>query len=349
MTRSLYFAIPGDLATPTGGYAYDRRLIQELPSHGWEVEHVALPDGYPFPDASTLAATRRRLMCLPDHVIVLVDGLAFGAMPGIARELSPRLNLVALVHHPLADESGLSSEIKAALERSERAALADASAVICTSRSTAQRLIEGFGVELNKMAIAVPGTDTRPRSRGSGGDPPVIVSVGSLVFRKGHDVLLDALARLKHLPWMARILGAGDRDPECTQALLRCVKALGLAGRVSFLGAVADVDSELARADIFALATRHEGYGMAFAEALAHGLPIVGCRVGAVPEVVPATAGTLVPPDDAKAFAAALAPLLEDAAFRKSRANAAWTAAGFLPGWRETASAVAKCLAKLEP
>ena len=116
--------------------------------------------------------------------------------------------------------------------------------------------------------------------------------------------------------------------------------------RVGFVGTTSDPASELRAASIFALPSRHEGYGMVFAEALSHGLPIIACKAGAVPEVVPPEAGILVPPDDPEALANALGDLLDDNERRRSMANAAWQAGQRLPGWNDTAIAVATALEK---
>jgi glycosyltransferase involved in cell wall biosynthesis len=341
----VHFAIPGELATPTGGYGYARRLIAGLPDVGWTVEVVGLPGGFPDPSEQALAASRAILDRIPDDAVVLVDGLAFGAMPDLAHALARRLRLVALVHHPLADETGLDEGARGLFERSEAAALGTARAVICTSHTTARRLIEGFGVAPSRLRVAPPGTDRRARARGSG-EIPTILCVGSLIERKGHDVLIRALHLVAGLPWTARFVGAEDRDSGWAASLRGLVRGLGLADRIVFAGAIADPRIEFVQADIFALASRYEGYGMVFAEALAHGLPIVGCRAGAVPEVVPEEAGMLVPPDDPEALAAALSLLLTDRDLRRSKADAAWQAGQTLPDWRETARLVAESLAE---
>lgn len=342
----LHFVVPGALDTPTGGYGYDRRLIAELGRLGWEVRHVALGEGFPCPGPDRRAEAAAAFAALPDGALALTDGLAFGALPEVAAAERGRLRLAALAHHPLCDETGLSAAEATALRASEGAALAAAGAVICTSGATAARLAELFGLDPVGIVVAPPGVDPAPRSPGTG-DPPVILSVGSLIPRKRHDVLIDALALLADRPWRARIVGSAALDPACAAALAERAAARGLEGRVELMGARADVRAELAGADVFALASEYEGYGMAFAEAMVQGLPVVACGVGAIGDLVPAAAGALVAPGDAAAFAAGLASLLDDPARRRAAAAAAFAAGARLPGWAETARIVDRALRAL--
>jgi glycosyltransferase involved in cell wall biosynthesis len=117
------------------------------------------------------------------------------------------------------------------------------------------------------------------------------------------------------------------------------IAALRLGRRVTIVGAVApeSLPRFYGNADIFVLASRFEGYGMAFAEAMAHGLPVIGTTAGAIPETVPREAGILVPPDDVEALAAALRRLATDARERKRFAAGAREVAARLPTWQETA------------
>jgi glycosyltransferase involved in cell wall biosynthesis len=178
--------------------------------------------------------------------------------------------------------------------------------------------------------------------------PPLILSVGIQHPRKGHDILLQALARLTRLDWTAVIAGK-VHDTDHAAELVRLHRELGLGARVTLAGYVPD--AELARlyaaASLFALATRYEGYGLVFDEALAHGLPIVSCRTGAVPDTVPAGVGRLVPPDDCAAFAEALADLLGNAAGRAACADAAMAAGRNLPGWADTARVAGQVIDRL--
>lgn len=343
MSRRLGFLIPGDLAAPTGGYGYDRRLMRELGALGWEVAHLALPDGFPAPDPAARAAAAAALAAAPDGARLLIDGLAFGALPEEMAREAARLRLVALVHHPLGDETGLDAETRARLMASERRALESAAAVVVTSAATGRRLAEGFGVAAERITVAPPGTEPAARAPG-GNTPPRILAVGSLIPRKRHDVLIDALAHLADLDWEARIVGSDALDPDCAAGLRARVAGLGLERRVAIVGALTDTRAEMTRADIFALASEYEGYGMAFAEAMSQGLPVVACRAGAIADLVPEAAGALAAPGDAVAFAAALRPLIADPALRAARAEAAWAAGRALPGWAETAARVAAAL-----
>ncbi|NDV86174.1 glycosyltransferase [Aurantimonas aggregata] len=343
MTRPLVFAIPGDIETRSGGYGYDRRMLAELSGLGWDVTRLHLPGSFPAPGAADLNATAAALAAIPDRTPVLIDGLAFGAMPDIARAEAGRLRLVALVHHPLALEAGLSAAQREGLERSERAALGFAEAVVVTSPATASELVANWGVPAERLTVALPGTDPAPRAKGSGG-APLILAIGTLIPRKDHATLVAALTLLADHDWRCRIVGGLDADPATTAALRDQIAGSGLADRIELAGALPDVAPAYRRADIFALASRYEGYGMVFAEAMANGLPIVACRAGAVGDVVPESAGILVAPGDVAAFADALGRLIADPALRAEMAASSHAAGRKLPSWRQSAATLAAAL-----
>src|SRR3954462_6181499 len=87
----LAFAVPGDLATPTGGYRYDRRIIQELRDLGWQVDVLNIGDSFPFPSLSARETALMMMSEVPAGCPIVIDGLAFGALPeaGVLRERTP--------------------------------------------------------------------------------------------------------------------------------------------------------------------------------------------------------------------------------------------------------------------
>src|SRR5262245_21607850 len=346
MSRSFAFAVPGALDTPTGGYAYDRRMIAELERLGWHADVVDLGKQFPRPSASDRAAARARLAAVPRDRCIVIDGLALGVLPEEAAALRESHRLVALVHHPLALESGLSAAEAKALRGSERAALAAVRHVIVTGAATARLLASDYAVPAGRITVALPGIDPVVPAHRSRDGTVALLSVGALVPRKGYDVLLAALATIRDLPWRLTVAGARDRSPATAAELEATIAALDLAPRVTLDGAVAD--ARLAKlygeADLFVLASRHEGYGMALVEAIAHGVPVVATTAGAIPETVPPGAGILVPPDDSAALAAALRHVIASGEARQRLAAQARAAAATLPDWPQSAKIFAAVL-----
>jgi glycosyltransferase involved in cell wall biosynthesis len=347
VVRQVFFAVPGDLATPTGGYRYDRRIIAELPALGWGAEVVNLGDGFPYPTADTRATACARLSALARGRPVVIDGLAFGVLPDAAEALRASHSLVALVHHPLALESGLSATESASLHASERSALGCARHVIATSATIARLLVEHYGVPSGTVSVVEPGTDRVSTAPRNGAGVVKLLAVGSVIPRKGYDVLIAALARLRHLPWQLVIAGDCGRSPQTYRQVKGEIGRLGLAERVSLLGAVAfdELAPLYASADLFVLPSRFEGYGMAYAEAIAHGVPVVGTTAGAIPDTVPAAAGVLVAPDDIEALAVALQRVIENPADRERLAAGARAAT--FPSWPQQAALFARLLERV--
>lgn len=345
MVKRFVFAVPGDLSTPTGGYAYDRRMIAELGSLRWQIDLIDLGEGFPYPSDATRKAAHERLLAIPGDRIVVVDGLALGVLPKTAQRLN---RLLALVHHPLA-VVGIDAKQAEKLRTSEQAALSAARHVVVTSSATAQQLVSYYAVPAELITIVCPGCDPAPPAQRSQDGTVRLLSVGAVVPRKGYDVLIAALAMLPGLPWSLTIAGDCTRNPTAAAQLNADIKHHRLSGRVTILGAVSPqrLGELYAEADIFALASRFEGYGMAYAEAIAHGLPVIGTTAGAIPSTVPPHAGLLVKPDDASVFAVALRRLICDASERQRFANAARAAAEQLPTWPEAAKLFSRTLEAL--
>jgi len=343
------FAIPGDLKATTGGYAYDRRVIELLPAFGVPVSVLPLPGSFPNPDMKDVEETRRVLEKRDANSVLLVDGLAFGAFPD-ALLGALRGRVIGLVHHPLFLETGLPHARKVELKVSEEHALARANHVIVTSRATKRILTEHLAVPADKITIAEPGTDPAQRATGTGA-PLQILAVGAVLPRKGYDLLVEALAPLKDLDWRLTIAGALDRHPQAVDAVRAAIARHGLEDRVTLAGKVvpATLDRFYDCADLFVSASLFEGYGMVLAEAMARGLPIVLAAGGAAADTAGESAALHVEAGNVAELTSALQKALTDKKLRDRLADAAWEAGRTLPTWHETARRIAAVILGLRP
>ena len=325
------FAIPGDLATPTGGYVYDRRLIE---ASGGALSHLALPGDWPRPSEADRDAA---VAALKDAGPALIDGLAFGAFtPDMVAALPERP--VALCHHPLGRETGLDAYEAAIALKREAAVLSLAAHIVVTSDETKRTLVADLDQDAARITVAPPGLDYAEAPERLDKSEPEILTVASITPRKGHEELVVALARLKHLNWTARWIGPVDRNEAHFEAVKAAIIETELTSRIRIEGALSGeaLEQAYAEADIFCLPSRYEGYGMVFAEAMMRGLPIVACDAGAVADLVPPRAGVLTPVNDPGAMAEMLEELLGDHAFRAMMGDAGRKHALTIPGWDAT-------------
>jgi len=344
MPAPIALLVPGPFDAISGGYAYDRRMVEGLRALGHEVSVTELAGQHPLPDAAAEEAASAALAKIPQATRIVVDGLGLPAFAPVLEDLAAR-GAFGLIHHPTALETGFSEADRDALKQRERAIFRSLPGLITTSRLTAERLPPEFGADPARIRIVEPGTDPAPRSAGSGGPGCAILSIGTLVPRKGHDVLLRALGRLTDLDWTLTIVGAA-RDRAHADGLVALAEELGLSSRVTFAGEVdADgVAALYARSDLFALATFWEGYGMVAAEALARGLPLAVTAGGAIADL--ATPGTAIvaPPGDYNSLSRGMRRVIFDPALRAEMAETAWTAGQALPRWADRAALFAAAL-----
>ena len=187
--------------------------------------------------------------------------------------------------------------------------------------------------------------------RAPGGE---LLCVAAVTPNKGHDVLLAALAMIRHLGWRCTCVGSLNRDPCFVDRLHRQARDDCIGDRVHFTGPLTGPALEAAYAggDLLVLPSRAESYGMVVTEALARGLPVVATSVGGLPQAVGPESGggrpgLLVPPDSPMALAEALSAWLDDVELRRRLRRAAEQRRDTLSGWSATAERMSRVLAEL--
>jgi len=208
---------------------------------------------------------------------------------------------------------------------------------VMVSRSTQRVFAADLGLAESRSTVVPNGVPVRTgnaeRVRQEFGVQPgecVLLAVGTLERRKGHQILLEALARLDARgmthPW--KLIIAGGRGGDQHQSLQDYVRDEGLGDRVHIVTNRDDIPDLLALADIFVMPSLWEGLPMALLEAMIAGKAIVASAASGIPEaIVNGREGLLVPPGDAAALAEALLGLLSDPARRVALSNAASTRA----------------------
>ncbi len=246
-----------------------------------------------------------------EHAPTFVHAHALYPSGAAARRLcrAAGLPLIVSVHGSGSDL--YSNLVRPAWEREVRRTLAAACAVICVSSALARDVIALGEVEPNRVRV-VPNTYDETRFRYVERPPGTgrtvrFVSTGSLVPVKGHDILIEAFAQAvrRGLGATLDIVGEG---PERVR-LERAIAERGLCERVRLLGRLTGdaLVRALEQADVFVLASRREGFGVAIIEAMATGLPVVVTNAGGPSDIVTGESlGTLVPPEDAVALADAM-------------------------------------------
>ena len=194
----LAFLVPGPIDQLTGGYLFARRVVDFLRARGDGIEVVELAGRFPDADPAARQAVADALANLTDDSSAVIDGLALAGFEDCLAREAGRLRLLGWVHHPLADETGLSATEAARFRDLESRLLPLFRGVICPSQCTADAVAR-YGVAARRIAVAPPGTSrpAQPRQRMQNDGVLRLLSVATVTPRKGHLVLIDALARLR--------------------------------------------------------------------------------------------------------------------------------------------------------
>jgi len=331
--------IYGDLTSRSGGYLYDRMLVEHLERCGDSVEAVSVPGGPGARGVMSNADPRllRRLGTL-DADVLIEDELCHGSLFLLNRRLKETASfpLVGLVHHL----SCHADPRPAAARRhwiAEKRFLSSLDGFLANSEAT-REAVRSLA-PLARGAVARPGRDhvqARKVDRDMSG-PLALLYVGNVLPHKGLETLVRAMASLPRGRARLEVVGPSPDRP-FLHRVLGLVDRCGLSGEVRFRGWVSDEerDRSMDLAQVLVVPSRHEGYGLVFVEAMACGLPVIAPSSGGAGEIVThGSEGFLVGPGDEGALASCLSKLEEDRDLLRTMSERARHRYDTLPTWEE--------------
>jgi glycosyltransferase involved in cell wall biosynthesis len=332
------WVVYGSLAQATGGYVYDRLVVQGLRAIGDIVDVVSIDA-----DVRALELGQRLAALRPE--VVVGDALCVGVLGPAFAHVGGASTRVLLVHHLKSWEP---EEVDAPAQHAiEAVALGHSDLIIATSDVTSTRLLSEH--PRARVRVAVPGADRLPRlPRGErASDQLTLLYVGSVIPRKRLLLLAEALDRLADPRVVMRFTGDAGRDPAYERQLAARIECSSyLRGHTTRLGLVDDatVAREFARADALVLPSSVEGYGMVLTEALHSGLPLIVARSAAIPDVVRAGDAALVF-DRAEDLLVAIARFADEPELRAGMQRAASALSTTLPSWRDSVNSFREAIA----
>lgn len=337
--------IYGTLDTVSGGFLYDRQLVQHLEQAGHQVEIISQPwREY----ASRLSDNRNpvlfeRLVETPFDVL-LQDELNHPSLYA----LNPRLKgfvsypIVSIVHHLIISEAHPPKDL-AFYRKIEQTYLQSCDAFIFNSQATKVTVSNMLNGDPRRHVVATPAGDrfggVNPvwiTARSAKPGPLKIVSLGNLIPRKGIHLILEAMARVKSYETVCQLIGSETVDFEYVAHLKTLVETLGLQERVTFEGQLDDKEIEacLSESDVLVLPSQYEGFGIVYLEGMAFGLPAIGSSGGGAGEIITNRVdGFLIEPEDVDTLAERLAQLAGDRELLTRMSMAAWQRFKTYPTW----------------
>jgi len=328
----------GDTGRKTGGYLYNGRVISGLRQRGFEIEEFVA--GGASPEEQRAAALRFESAFDPSRFdTIVVDALVRIAVSQHLDLWLASRPVVVLVHELPSVAGGGSKHEIVASERNYEEPLLRADRLVAVS-DHGKKVLLGRGVSPGRIHVVPPGFDGVPVGDGSParGDGPVrALCVAQWIERKGILTLVESWTLRERKGMVLELVGETDAEPDYA-VLVRAAIEAAPRGSIVVSGCLDDASlgASYASADLFALPSRYEGYGIVYAEALAHGLPIIACDTGPVPDLTGREAAILVRPDDREALSAALDLLLGNPTLRMRMSAAARRRASRLPRWEDT-------------
>ncbi len=332
--------IYGDINKKSGGYLYDRKLVDQLQKEGIDVEIISIPEKNYFQNIEDNFNPQllKRLQTL-DADILLEDELNHPSLFHLNDKLKDshvEYSIISIVHH-LSYQSTRNEAMRNAKKFFEKKYLSTIDGFIFNSR-TSKRDVQTLFEEAEGV-VATPGKDhihPEKKENKSGGEELQVLFVGNIVAHKGVESLIYAIEKTDE--FSLKIVGNKDIDEKYTEKIEKIIEQKNLESRIEFTGFVSrdELSSIFMKSDIFALPSYYEGYGIVYVEALGFGLPVLATRRGGAEEIVTHNQeGFLISPGRSREIVKYLTRLKDYQLLEKMSKNARRRYEE-LPEWRES-------------
>jgi len=352
----LGLVIHGDLDRLSGGFLYDRMLVQHLQASGWRVDVFALPWGSYLSNLALSLSGQLSSEIESSSIDLLVeDELSHPSLFALNRWVRrhSQIPIVSVVHHLRSDEAR-SAWMNTFYRVLERTYLRGVDAAVCNSLAT-QRSLEALLDRPLPSVVAYPGRGhilpqidpEQIRTRALAAGPLRVVFLGNVIPRKGLLVMVEALSSVSAADWRLEIIGDLTVDLSHTCRLRRAIEQAGVADRVTFAGRLdgAALGRRLMESHVMVVPASYEGFGIAYLDGMAYGLPALATTAGGAGELVRhGYNGYLIPPNDSEALAAGLVSLMKDRPTLAKMGLAALETYRSHPTWSESAELVRRFL-----
>ena len=310
---NLHFLIPGDIDTLASCYIYDKKIIEGLKNKGHKVALYRLADDFPFPSDKSLKHCQEVVKSIPKSEPIIIDSLAFGIIPSVIKKVSTTNPIIGLIHLPLSADPNYSAYQRTLITSQEMEAFKLATKFIVTSEYTLEVLLN-LGIEKHKINLVIPGIDNFPQKKKYPEIPTKLLSIANLCRSKDHAILVRALTALKDKNWVLDCYGNLDLDREYLADFQSMIRKNHLQNKILIHGTISgqELSDAYLNADLFVHPSEFETYGMALAEALSHGIPVIATTGGGICKTVPAKMGQFFKPSDVYGLQSILEELFEN-------------------------------------
>ena len=316
--------IYGNLDINTGGYLYDRMLVDFLREQGDEVVLFSLPfRKYPFSIIDNFSSSFYHNIMESNLDIMLQDELNHPSLFLLNRRLKKEDNfpLITIVHH-LSYAAATNQFDKALNNFLEKRYLSNIDGFIFNS-FTNQKFVESFVGKSLTSVVAYPGRDhIQPHliekeiiNRSINFDTLKIIFLGNIAQHKELHTLIRALSLINSEKWKLTIIGEKGFSPKYTKYINRLIKSKELSSQINFIGFVerSKLDNYLEQSHVLAVPSIYEGFGIVYLEALGFGLPVIASTGGAAKEIIThGKEGFLIPIKDPIALSNYISKLIEE-------------------------------------